>query len=100
MTIRKAPAVRRPARRKAAAKKKRARAARVARIRMYDVGFGDCFLLFVPTSDGEKKVLFDCGSVKKGAEAMKDVVAALVKDLRDADGTPRVDVVVCTHRHK
>lgn len=85
----------------AAPKRRGARAAkRVARIRMYDVGFGDCFLLFLPTSDGEKKVLFDCGSIKKGAHAMKDVVAAVIDDLRDDDNVPRVDLVVGTHRHR
>lgn len=83
-----------------AARKRPASRARAARVRMYDVGFGDCFLLFLPTTDGEKKVLLDCGSVKRGANAMKDVVAALINDLRDEDGTPRVDVVVGTHRHK
>ncbi len=86
--------------RKKAARKGVARPRRAARVRMYDVGFGDCFLLFLPTTDGEKKVLFDCGSVKRGAHPMKDVVAALIADLRDGDGTPRVDVVVGTHRHK
>jgi hypothetical protein len=31
------------------------------RIRMYNVGFGDCFLLFIPTDDGERTLLLDCG---------------------------------------
>ena len=31
---------------------------------MYNVGFGDCFLLFVPTSNGVRKIVIDCGSIK------------------------------------
>jgi beta-lactamase superfamily II metal-dependent hydrolase len=73
---------------------------RAARVRMYDVGFGDCFLLFLPTSDGMKKVLFDCGSIKAGAHRMADVVDRLIDDVREDDGVARIDVVVGTHRHR
>ena len=70
------------------------------RIRMYNVGFGDCFLLFIPTDDGERTMLLDCGkhmSSKTGhriSEAAKDVVATVSRA-----GKPRIDVVVATHRH-
>jgi beta-lactamase superfamily II metal-dependent hydrolase len=70
------------------------------RIRMYNVGFGDCFLLFIPTDDGERTMLLDCGkhmSSKTGhsiGDAAKDVVETLSKN-----GKTRIDVVVATHRH-
>jgi beta-lactamase superfamily II metal-dependent hydrolase len=38
--------------------------------------------------------------VKKGEHAMKDVVAAVIDDLRDSDNVPRVDLVIGTHRHR
>ena len=31
-------------------------------IRMYNVGFGDAFLLKIPSKSNELKVLVDCGS--------------------------------------
>ncbi|HKR66862.1 MAG TPA: MBL fold metallo-hydrolase [Thermoanaerobaculia bacterium] len=68
-------------------------------VRMYDVGFGDCFLVTIPTSKGDRRILFDCGSVKKGTRNMDDVVDMLIADVTEK-GVPRIDVVVCTHRHK
>jgi hypothetical protein len=45
-----------------AARKKRGRVARgQISIRMYNVGFGDCFLVRITTPDGERRVLVDCG---------------------------------------
>ncbi len=73
-------------------------------IRMYDVGFGDCFMLCIPKPDGTRiKVLFDCGSIKQGVSAipMKKVVQQVIDDARDAPGSQaRIDVIVATHRHK
>lgn len=70
------------------------------RVRMYDIGFGDCFLLFIPTIEGEKKVLIDCGAVKKHRKSVREIAARVIDDVRDEDGVPRIDVVVATHRHK
>jgi hypothetical protein len=69
---------------------------------MYDVGFGDCFLLQIPRPDGTAaRVLFDCGSIKLGANPMKAVVQQVIEDARPAPGQkPRIDVVVATHRHR
>lgn len=70
-------------------------------VRMYDVGFGDCFLLTIPTPQGVRRVLFDCGSIKLGSLSIKEVREAVIEDVRDAgNGPPRIDVVVGTHRHK
>jgi beta-lactamase superfamily II metal-dependent hydrolase len=69
---------------------------------MYNVGFGDCFLLFIPTKDGERKILFDCGThfQSKGPHRAGEVAEMIVEDVRDADGVSRIDVVVGTHRHQ
>jgi beta-lactamase superfamily II metal-dependent hydrolase len=73
-------------------------------IRMYNVGFGDSFLIRFPTPDGEqRKVLIDCGvhrtaSVKP--PPIKNVVARIIQDVTDPDGVPRIDVVIATHRHQ
>ena len=71
-------------------------------VRMYNVGFGDCFLLRIPTPDGERKVLIDCGTHPGGAgpRKMRQVVQDIVADVTDADGVPRIDLVIGTHRHR
>jgi len=73
-----------------------------ARIRMYNVGFGDCFLLSWPGPDRTVKVLIDCGSHSHGAgpHKIEKIVEQVVQDVRESDGTPRIDVVVGTHRHQ
>lgn len=69
-------------------------------VRMYDVGFGDSFLLFIPTSDGIRKVLFDCGSIAAGVQPLKQVAQQIIQDAMEPDGVSRIHVVVCTHRHR
>ena len=60
------------------------------RIRMYNVGFGDCFLLFIPTDDGERTMLLDCGKHMSSttgtpiSEAAKDVVQSVSGAARQA----------------
>jgi beta-lactamase superfamily II metal-dependent hydrolase len=65
---------------------------------MYDVGAGDCVLLFVPTDTGEKKVLVDCGSKMASRRPLGDSVRAVIRDADAGDG-PRIDLVIATHRH-
>lgn len=68
------------------------------RLRMYNVGFGDCFLLRIPTDDGERRMLVDCGYHSQGKGEFSDV--ELVRQIKkDLDGEP-LDVVVATHRHQ
>jgi beta-lactamase superfamily II metal-dependent hydrolase len=70
-------------------------------IRMYNVGFGDAFLVLVPDGDKQRRILFDCGSIEAApGMAMSRVVDRIVRDVTDAGGVPRIDVVVATHRHK
>jgi beta-lactamase superfamily II metal-dependent hydrolase len=65
------------------------------RIRMYQAGFGDCFLLHFPTSAGTKTMLVDCGTLGGGQTAFKKVVERLLKDVDN-----HIDVIVATHRHR
>jgi hypothetical protein len=68
-------------------------------VRMYNVGFGDCFLLVFP--DPAFRILIDCGShiSAPGPRPIEEVVSSVLADVDDGDG-PRIDVVVCTHRHR
>ncbi|HEV8435525.1 MAG TPA: MBL fold metallo-hydrolase [Thermoanaerobaculia bacterium] len=66
-------------------------------IRMYNVGFGDCFLVTIPTDDGDRRILFDCGSMAKGNKSIEEVAGQVIGDL---GASPKIDVVVCTHRHR
>jgi beta-lactamase superfamily II metal-dependent hydrolase len=76
--------------------------AKKIKIRMYNVGFGDSFLVTFPTESGRpRRILFDCGSIKKGeGGAIEDVVKRIIEDVKDDDGVARIDVVVATHRHR
>lgn len=69
------------------------------RIRMYNVGFGDCFLLQIPTDAGPKRIVIDCGSLKNKHYNIKQISDQLIKDVTDPDGVPRIDVLVMSHRH-
>jgi len=73
---------------------------KAVKVRMYSVGFGDCFLLFIPGRTGQRKVLIDCGSVAADKRPMAEIVGQLISDITDADGKARLDVVIATHRHR
>lgn len=70
-------------------------------VRMYDVGFGDCFLVVIP-GEPRRVVLVDAGfhAQGKGAFAGKDLAARVIADVVELRGSPRIDVVVATHRHQ
>src|SRR5262249_37852012 len=68
------------------------------KVRMYNVGFGDSFLLRVPTDVGERRILIDCGYHTKGKGKFTD--QDLVRQIKaDLKGQP-LDVVIATHRHQ
>jgi beta-lactamase superfamily II metal-dependent hydrolase len=72
-------------------------------VRMYNVGFGDCFLLTLPTTAGPRRVLIDCGTHPSSTgprRARRDAMHDLFKDLEREAGALRIDVVVASHRHK
>ena len=68
-------------------------------VRMYNTGFGDCFLLAFARKGEERPfyMLIDCGAhgqYSGGADRTRDVAA----DIREATGG-HLDVVVVTHEH-
>ena len=70
------------------------------RIRMYRVGFGDFFLMTVPSSDGPQHILIDCGvtggKTKKGdIGTIKDAVAAMAEETGN-----KLALIIVTHRHQ
>ena len=75
-------------------------ASRRATIRMYNVGFGDSFLVRIP-GNPERRILMDCGSIKEGGGGTIDgIVESIIDAVRDEHGKSRIDVVVATHRHR
>ena len=71
-------------------------------VRMYNVGFGDCFLISFKYADTiadrqERHMLIDFGSKKRslGGLAMVDIAEQISRDCRG-----HLDVVVVTHRHQ
>lgn len=102
---RKATTTKKTAARKPANKKKAGAAAesggRKVTIRMYNVGFGDAFLVSLPDGEKQRRILFDCGSIEAApGVTMPSIVDRIVRDVTDSDGAARIDVVVATHRHK
>lgn len=69
-------------------------------VRMYNVGFGDCFLIRYQVADRPRRVLIDCGSHLSGSgpRPLSKVVQRIIADVDDGDG-PHIDVVIATHRH-
>jgi len=69
-----------------------------ARVRMYNQGLGDCFLLTFPKADGTPFfVLIDCGVIMGTPEA-KIRMEAVLADLHETTGG-HIDLVVGTHEH-
>lgn len=71
---------------------------RAISVRMYNVGFGDCFLIRIPTSKGERRVLVDCGYHTKGQGKFND--KELIHQLKDDLKGDGLDVVIASHRHQ
>lgn len=71
-------------------------------VRMYNIGFGDAFLVTSPTNAGTWRMLVDCGVHSHGASdhTVAEIVADIIETCTDEDGTARLDVVVATHRHR
>ena len=73
------------------------------KIRMYDVGFGDAFLITLVQGAKSWRMLVDCGVHSLGkARPLIDVVRAIIAELTAASSPgspPALDVVVATHHH-
>ncbi len=85
-------------RRRPAAGGTSARKANRIDVRMYNVGFGDCLLLRIPTSDGERRILVDCGYHSQGKGKFSD--DELVKQIKTDLAGELLHVVIATHRHQ
>ena len=46
-------------------------------MRMYNVGFGDAFLVEIPGNSTTHRILFDCGSIQASPEGGAKVVKTL-----------------------
>src|SRR5262245_59616483 len=73
-----------------------------ARIRMYRVGLGDCFLLTFYTGPAPRHMLIDCGMFKgsrlKSSAVDRDMQSNVVTDIaKDSGG--KLGVAVITHEH-
>ena len=66
------------------------------RVRMYRVGFGDCFLVSLPQACGHAHILVDCGVHSRGRVGD---IADSVKNIAAETGG-RLDVIVATHAHQ
>src|ERR1041385_9139720 len=72
----------------------------VLRIRMYRVGFGDFFLMTVPTDDEPQHILIDCGCTP-GETKKGDIgtIKAAVADMA-AETKNKLALIIVTHRHQ
>jgi hypothetical protein len=75
-------------------------AGEAVRVSIYNVGFGDCFLLRFPGPDREHTLLIDCSSIKQGTAGSTDVIVKQIIEDITTNGVARIDVVAMTHRHK
>jgi beta-lactamase superfamily II metal-dependent hydrolase len=64
------------------------------RVRMYRVGFGDFFLLTVPTKKGPQHILIDCGVHAGNIGSMKACVQDLIQET-----DRKLALVIATHYH-
>jgi beta-lactamase superfamily II metal-dependent hydrolase len=64
------------------------------RVRMFRVGFGDFFLLTVPTAKGDRHILIDCGVHAKDLGSIQDAVRQMASDCGN-----ELALVIMTHRH-
>jgi beta-lactamase superfamily II metal-dependent hydrolase len=69
-------------------------AATGVRVRMYRVGFGDFFLVSVPSPNASKHILIDCGVHAKDLNTIGDAVAQMEKDCGG-----KLALIIMTHRH-
>lgn len=71
------------------------------RIRMYRVGFGDCFLLSIPTSqnqstDRQLHILVDCGVHSKGDIGTMEKIIENIGEVTNKN----LAVIIATHAHQ
>lgn len=79
---------------KSKSKKKGATSNGALRVRMYRIGFGDFFLMTVPTDAGPQHILIDCGVFKGDLKTMADCVQSLAHETGR-----KLALVIATHYH-
>lgn len=78
-----------------------AAAAGKIKVRMYRVGFGDCFLLTLPAADGPRYILVDCGVHSKGnikADGTS-MLGKAVENIAQVTGG-KLSILIATHPHQ
>ena len=65
-------------------------------VRMYRVGFGDCFLVTLPTAGGPAYVLVDCGVHAKGDAG---TLGQIVADIASVTNR-KLAIVIASHAHQ
>jgi beta-lactamase superfamily II metal-dependent hydrolase len=66
------------------------------RVRMYRVGFGDCFLVSVPTRSGHDHILVDCGVHFNGdIKTMESCIDDIAKET-----DRKLAIVIASHAHQ
>ena len=68
-------------------------------IRMYNVGFGDCFLVTFHYREKDRHVLIDYGSTAPPKSARGKYMTAIAEDIR-RHCKGKLDILVATHRHR
>jgi hypothetical protein len=68
-------------------------------IRMYNVGFGDCFLLTFHYAKEERHMLVDYGSTAAPKGGPADYMAKVAEDIKKQT-KGKLNIVVATHRHR
>src|SRR5689334_2927865 len=68
-------------------------------IRMYNVGFGDCFLLTFHYSKSDQHVLIDYGTTSAPKNGPKDYMRQIANDIAKVSNG-KLRAVVATHRHR
>ena len=75
---------------------------RKIRIRMYRIGFGDCFLLSLPAENGEgvglysHHILIDCGVHAQGDIGTMEKVVDNIAEVTDR----KLEIIIATHAHR
>jgi glyoxylase-like metal-dependent hydrolase (beta-lactamase superfamily II) len=68
-------------------------------IRMYNVGFGDCFLLSFQYPKKARHVLLDYGSTAAPKRGPKNYMQKIAEDIK-AVTSAKLDGIIATHRHR
>lgn len=68
-------------------------------IRMYNVGFGDCFLLSFQYAKGTRHILLDYGSTAAPKRGPKQYMQKIAEDIKAVTGG-KLDGIIATHRHR